>query len=283
MPFRLATKDARAVLVTDAGLYDLERHSGGKLPSDPMEAIAHHAELHAVAAGLGGSPDAVYDVDALGICVPRPQKIFGIGLNYRAHAEESQMEIPPNPLVFCKFANCLASATDDIIVYGPTTDWEAELVVVLGSRARDIPEEEAWNHVAGLTCGQDVSERGTQFASKPPHFDLGKSFDTFGPIGPCVVSPDQLADPSNLHLTCDVNGERKQDTRTDDLIFGIPALVSYISGICTLEPGDLIFTGTPSGVGFLSGQFLQPGDVVTTTIEGLGTMTNRCVAREAQA
>jgi len=280
MAFRLATRDDRAVLVVGDDVYDLERNSGGKFSSDPMEAISRHADLHAVAAGVGGAPDARFDVSELGICVPRPQKIFGIGLNYRAHAEESQMEIPPNPLVFAKFTNCLAGPTSDIIVYGPTTDWEAELVLVMGSRARDIPADEAWNHIAGLTCGQDVSERATQFASKPPHFDLGKSFDTFGPIGPCVVSPDQLDDPSNLALTCDVNGERKQETRTNDLIFGIPELVSYISGICTFEPGDLIFTGTPSGVGFMSGTFLAPGDVVTTSIEGLGTMTNRCVAKD---
>jgi len=119
----------------------------------------------------------------------------------------------------------------------------------------------------------------TQFASKPPHFDLAKSFDTFGPIGPCVVSLDQVADPENLAITCDVNGVRKQDARTNDLIFGIPELIAYISGICTFEPGDLIFTGTPSGIGASSSTFLKPGDVVTTTIEGLGTMTNRCVAK----
>lgn len=280
MAFRLANKDDRAVLVKGDGIYDLEKASGGTFSSDPMDAIARHADLHAVADALGDTPDGKFDEDELGICVPRPQKIFGIGLNYRAHAEESQMEIPPNPLVFAKFVNCLDRGNADIIIFGPTTDYEAELVLVMGSRARDIPEDQAWDHIAGLTCGQDVSERGTQFASKPPHFDLGKSFDTFGPIGPCVVSPDQLPDPSNLHLTCDLNGERKQDTQTDDLIFGIEKLVSYISGICTLEPGDLIFTGTPSGVGFMAGTFLKPGDVLTTTIEGLGTMTNTCVAKE---
>lgn len=280
MAFRLANKDDRAVLVKEGGLYDLEKHSGGKFSSDPMEAIARHKELHEVAGALSGGPDQKLDENELGICVPKPHKIFGIGLNYRAHAEESQMEIPPNPLVFAKFANCLDRGNADIIVFGPTTDYEAELVVVIGERARDIPEDKAWDYIAGLTCGQDVSERGTQFASKPPHFDLGKSYDTFGPIGPCVVSPDQLENRSRLHLTCDLNGERKQDTYTDDLIFGIEKLVSYISSICTLEPGDIIFTGTPSGVGFMTGTFLKPGDVLTTTIEGLGSMTNRCVAKE---
>ncbi len=133
--------------------------------------------------------------------------------------------------------------------------------------------------MAGLTCGQDVSERVIQFASKPPHFDLGKSFDTYGPIGRCVVWLDQIPDPENLAISCDVNGQRRQDARTDDMIFDVPTLIAYISAICTLEPGDLIFTGTPSGVGAASGTFLQPEDVVTTTIEGLGNMVNHCVSR----
>ena len=167
----------------------------------------------------------------------------------------------------------------NVIVFGPTTDWEAELVVVMGSHARDIAAADAWDHIAGLTCGQDISERVTQFHAKPPHFDLGKSFDTFGPIGPAVVSLDQFSNPADLKITCDINGTRKQDSRTSDLIFDIPALVESSRGSALLEPGDLIFTGTPSGVGVASGEFLKPGDVITTEIEGIGTMTNRCVAR----
>lgn len=280
MGFRLATMNDRAVLVANDGVYDLEQHAGGRFSPDPMEAIAEFRALHDVAATLGSTPDAPLDRRALGPCVPRPQKVFGIGLNYRTHAQESGMDIPPTPLVFAKFPSCLAGPAADIVLWGPTTDWEAELVVVMGTRARDIPAERAWEHVAGLTCGQDVSERTTQFASKPPHFDLGKSFDTYGPIGPWVVSPDLLADPSDLALACDVNGTRRQEARTNDLIFDVPHLVAYLSSICTLLPGDLIFTGTPGGVGVMTGTFLAPGDVVTTTIEGIGTMTNRCVARD---
>lgn len=279
MAFQLAAIDGRAVLVANNGIYDLERHSGGSFSADAMRAIARSADLHSIAAELGDTPDADFDVTALGPCVPRPQKIFGIGLNYRSHAEETGADLPPAPLVFAKFVNCLAGPTDDVTIYGATTDWEAELVLVMGTHARDIPAENVWDHIAGLTCGQDISERTTQFASSPPHFDMGKSFDTYGPIGPCVVSHDQLEDPSNLAISCDVNGERRQDARTNDLIFGIPELVAYISSICTLEPGDLIFTGTPSGVGVMTGTFLQPGDTITTTIEGLGTMTNGCVAK----
>lgn len=279
MAFRLATMNDRAAILAADGVYDLERHSNGRFSADPMDAIARHAELHEVAAALGGTPDAPVDSAALGLCVPRPQKVFGIGLNYRSHAAETGAEPPAAPLVFTKFPSCLAGPTSDVVVYGATTDWEAELVVVIGCRARDIPAEKAWQAVAGLTCGQDVSERTMQFAAKPPHFDLGKSYDTYGPIGPVIVSLDQFSDPSDLALTCDVNGERRQDARTSDLIFGVPELIAYISAICTLAPGDLIFTGTPAGVGVMSGTFLKPGDTITTTIEGIGTMSNRCVAK----
>lgn len=279
MAFRLAAIQDRAVLIADGAVFDLERHSGGRLSADPMAALARHAELHQVAASLPDTADAPFDAAALGVCVPRPQKVFGVGLNYRSHAVESGMELPSAPLVFTKFPSCLVGPTSDVVLYGPTTDWEAELVVVIGTRARDIAAADAWRAVAGLTCGQDISERTTQFASKPPHFDLGKSYDTYGPIGPAVVSLDQFADPSDLAISCDVNGERRQEARTSDLIFGIPELIAYLSAICTLEPGDLIFTGTPSGVGAMSGTFLKAGDTITTTLEGIGTLTNRCVAR----
>lgn len=280
MAFRLATVDDRAVLAIGVGIFDLERHSNGRFSADPMNAIERHAELHEVSSALEGkTPDGPFDAAAAGPCIPRPQKVFGIGLNYRSHAAETGMELGDVPLVFSKFRNCLTGPEGDVIVFGETTDWEAELVVVMGRHARDIAAEDAWEAIAGLTCGQDISERRTQFSSKPPHFDMAKSFDTFGPIGPYVVSLDQFDDPSNLALTCDINGERRQDARTDDLIFSIPELISYLSAICTLEPGDLIFTGTPSGVGVATQTFLKPGDTITTTIEGIGSMTNRCVVK----
>jgi len=280
MTFRLANQRGRAALLRGAGLFDLERHSDGKFGSDPMAALARHAELHAVARGLDDrQPDGVVDPAALEACVPRPQKIFGIGLNYRDHAAESKMELPRFPIVFTKFPNCLTGPAGNVILYGPTSDWEVELVVVIGSRGRDFAATDAWRHVAGLTCGQDISERRTQFATKPPQFNLGKSFDTFGPIGPAVVSVDHFANPDDLGLTCDVNGERKQNARTSDLIFPVSELVAYLSSITTLEPGDLIFTGTPAGVGAATGTYLKEGDVIESTIEGIGTMRNVCVAK----
>jgi 2-keto-4-pentenoate hydratase/2-oxohepta-3-ene-1,7-dioic acid hydratase in catechol pathway len=279
MAFRLASIENRAVLLKDNGVFDLEKHASGFSP-DPMEAIARYRDLHEVAASLDGPGDGEIDPSLLSVPVPRPQKVLGIGLNYRAHAEESKMDIPEKPLVFNKLSSCVVGPNSDVIVFGPTTDWEAELVVVMGTSARDIPAEQAWDNIAGVTCGQDISERTTQFASRPPHFDLGKSYDTFGPVGPSIVSVDQLDNPNDLGLQCSVNGEEKQNARTSDLIFDVPALVEYISAICTLQPGDMIFTGTPSGVGAMAGTFLQPGDEITTTIETVGTMTNRCVARE---
>lgn len=281
MAFRLGTQNQRAVLAVGDRLYDLEKHSDGAFGSDPMAALANHERLHAVAEALAGrEADGSLVPSALGACVPRPQKVFGVGLNYRSHAEESKMEIPKTPLIFTKFPNCLTGPAADVVLFGPTTDWEAELVVVLGKRGRDIPADQAWGHVAGLTCGQDISERRTQFASNPPQFSLGKSYDTFGPIGPYVVSVDSFSNPDDLGLTCDVNGDRKQDARTSDLIFPVPELIAYLSSVMTLEAGDVIFTGTPAGVGAMTRTFLQPGDVITTEIEGIGSMRNTCVARE---
>jgi len=282
LAFRLATIQNRAVLVQNAGVYDLEKHSTGRFSADPMQALERFRELHEIAEALPDVPDGAVSVAELGICVPRSQKIFAVGLNYRAHARETERQPPATPLVFAKFRNCLAGPSDDIILRGATTDWEAELVVVMGTRARDISRAKAWDHVAGLTCGQDLSDRETQFANDPPHFDLGKSFDGYGPIGPYVVSADQLEErAADLEITCKVNGELRQHARTSDMIFTVADLVAHISSVCTFEPGDLIFTGTPSGVGRTTGTYLQPGDTVTTTIEGIGTLTNRCVAERA--
>ena len=279
MTFRLANRAGRAVLLHGDDYHDLEAASSGSFGSDPVAALARVAELHEVMAALGERPaEGAVSPGDLGPPVPTPQKVFGIGLNYRNHAEESGMDLPTTPLVFTKFPSCLTGPSGDVVVVGEHTDWEAELVVVVGTGGRDIPAAEAWDHVAGLTCGQDVSQRRTQMASKPPQFSMGKSYDTFGPIGPAVVSIDSFGDHTDLELTCEVNGEVKQHDRTSDLIFDVPALVEYLSSILTLVPGDMIFTGTPGGVGAASGTFLKPGDVVTTTIEGIGTMRNTCTA-----
>lgn len=278
MGFRLANVEGRAALVHGDHYYDLEAVADDDLGPDPMAAIAQADRMDELSAGLADlEPTGALGDVTLGPPVPRPSKTFGIGLNYRTHAAESNMEIPTSPLVFTKFPNCLCGPTADVELRSDGCDYEGELVAVIGLGGRDIAPDDAWNHVVGLTIGQDISDRPAQFLSKPPQFNLGKSFDTFGPIGPCVVSLDELDDPANLRLTTAVNDEVRQDDSTANMIFDVPALVSFLSSITTLETGDLIFTGTPAGVGAAQRKYLADGDVITTTIEGLGTMTNRCV------
>ncbi|MCL4144410.1 UNVERIFIED_CONTAM: hypothetical protein GTU68_035242 [Idotea baltica] len=213
----------------------------------------------------------------IGAPVPTPRNVFGVGLNYRPHAEESNMELPERPLVFGKFASCIVGPHADVELRSETADWEVELVVVIGNPGRDISAADAWDHVLGMTVGQDISDRRLQFAAKPPHFDLGKSRDTYGPMGPVLVSTDSFADPTDVAVSCDINGERKQTDRTTSLIFSVAELIEYLSAIITLDTGDVIYTGTPAGVGAASQTYLKPGDVITSEVEGIGMMVNNCV------
>lgn len=280
MTFRFANVAGRSALVdSDGHWFDASRVSGGAVSNGPTGAWHQLDELHRAAGAISeAEPDGnIADAD-LRPPIPSPRSVFAVGLNYRSHAEESKMPLPDSPLIFTKFPSCLAGPNDAVILGGSTDDYEAELVIVIGRRGRDIGPADAWGHVGGLTVGQDISDRTLQFASDPPHFDLGKSRDTYGPIGPVVVSTDSFADPDDLLITCDVNSERRQKDRTSNLIFDVPTLIGYLSSILTLSPGDLIFTGTPDGVGAASLRFLGDGDVITTTIEGIGGLTNRCRA-----
>ena len=280
MTFRFASLRGRSQLVVGDGTrcVDIERASGGRFPSDPMSAFARWDEIRSFAATLtdAGEPFATASLDAPS---PRPPQVFGIGLNYRSHAEESKMEIPSSPLTFTKFPSSVAGAAAEIPVVGPMIDWEVELVVVIAAGGRDIPESSAWDRVAGVCIGQDISDRATQFATKPPQFSLGKSRRNFSPFGPWLVDAKGLAGRDALRIAMSVNGEQMQSACTDDLIFSVPAIVSYLSGIVELLPGDVIFTGTPGGVGMgLKPQrFLAPGDVIESTLEGHLSMTNVCV------
>lgn len=274
--FRLAhlrtpDHDSRAVLLDDqGGWHDLAGVADDDTLADPMAAVARHDELHELAELAGHRPpDGVVADGGLGPCVPRPSKVFGIGLNYASHAAESNLVVSDSPATFTKFPNCLAGPQDDVVLGGDTVDWEVEVVAVIGLRGRSIAETDAWSHIAGLTLGQDISDRTVQLASTPPQFSLGKSFDTYGPIGPAVVSLDAFEDPDDVALWCDVNGERMQASRTSDLIVGVPALVAYLSSICTLEPGDLIFTGTTGRT-----QPVKAGDVIEIEIDGIGVLRN---------
>lgn len=214
--------------------------------------------------------------------VPRPEKIICIGLNYADHARETGKEAPSEPVVFNKLQTALRAAGDPIVLprLSSKVDYEAELVVVIGVRGRHIPKERALDYVAGYTCGNDVSARDWQQHKPGGQWLLGKSFDSFAPLGPELVTADEVGNASNLAIRLSINGRTMQDSRTSQLIFGVPELISYISGICTLAAGDLIYTGTPSGVGVARKPpvYLQPGDTVEVEIEKVGVLRNPVVA-----
>ncbi len=213
--------------------------------------------------------------------VPDPQKVICIGLNYSDHAKESGMEPPPEPVVFNKFGTAVA-AHDDAIVVPPNSeavDYEAELVVIIGQGGKNIAEADALAHVAGYACGNDVSARDWQLHKPGKQWLLGKTFDGFAPFGPHLVTRDEVSDPGNLAIRLRLNGKTLQDSRTDQLIFNVPQLIAYLSQVCTLMPGDVIFTGTPPGVGFARKPpvLLKPGDTCEVEIEKVGMLRNAFV------
>lgn len=281
MSVRLVNVGGRAGVDLGGVVADVERRSGAQFSSDPMAVLQNWDTFVNWAKGLKREDgDAKLDEAKLGPPVPRPTKVFGIGMNYRAHAEEAGLEIPTAPVVFTKFPNCITGPRADVVLSSTYVDWEVELVVVIGRRGRGISAAKAFEHVAGYCAGQDISDRKAQFADKPPQFSMGKSYDSFGPIGPALVSIDAFAKPNDLALSCDVNGERMQAARSSDLIFPVAELIAFLSKRCTLEPGDLIFTGTPSGVGSTRDprRYLKAGEEIVSTIEGIGQLVNRCVA-----
>ncbi len=217
-----------------------------------------------------------------GPCVTNPQKIVCIGLNYRKHAEETKAPIPKYPILFSKFNNALTGHGRDVTL--PKTsaevDYEAELAIVIGKRAKDVSEEEALDYVFGYCCANDLSARDLQL--RTPQWLLGKTCDGFCPLGPYLVTADEVGDPNRLYIRTTVNGQVRQHSNTADMIFSCRQIVSYISRHMTLLPGDVILTGTPEGVvlGYPKEKrvYLQPGDVVSVEIERLGVLTNRLVA-----
>ena len=222
-----------------------------------------------------GAPIRLGDV-VLGAPVPRPEKVIGVGLNYRDHAAESGTTIPDEPMLFPKYANSVVGPGAEVVVPAVTDepDFEAELGVVIGRRASSVREADALGHVAGYTCMNDVSARDLQRRSS--QWMLGKAIDTFLPCGPWLVTADEIADPQTLSIRCCVNGEVMQDSSTANMAFGVASLVAFISRTITLEPGDLIATGTPPGVGMARTppRWLRDGDEMTVEIERIGSLTN---------
>jgi len=279
---RIATVSQRLCLITDGGAIDVATASNSQFEADAATVYPRWQEFADWAESAELPEPVPYAPEALGSPSPSPRQVYGIGLNYSDHVAESGFAKPvTGPPVFTKFPSCITGPHGAITLPpGGHTDWEVELVVVIGRTATHVPAGSAWRHVAGLSVGQDLSERILQMAATPPQFSLGKSYPGFGPVGPWLVTPDEFSDPDDLELGCFVNGEQMQKGRTSDLIFNVPELIEQLSAVTPLLPGDLIFTGTPSGVGLGRSpqRWLGPGDVVTSYIEGIGEMRHTFVA-----
>ncbi|MBG1233471.1 fumarylacetoacetate hydrolase family protein [Aestuariivirga litoralis] len=241
-------KDLDGDAVSPAGLAKLKKLDIAKLPKVP------------------GKP-------RIGACIANPQKFVAIGLNYSDHAAESGLKVPPEPVVFTKHTSCL-SGPNDVVTIPPRSqksDWEVELGVIIGRKAKNITEKDAMKHVAGYCVVNDLSEREFQI-ERSGQWTKGKCYDTFGPVGPWLVTKDEVKDPQDLHLWLELNGKRVQDGSTKTMVYGVAFIVAYLSEFFTLMPGDIITTGTPPGVGMgmKPPQYLKPGDKMVIGIDGLG-------------
>ena len=278
---RIAAVSGRLALIEADRYTDVAAASSGQFGPDPDSAYRRWNEFTDWARSQSGAPAGKIAAGTFDAPVLQPRQVFGIGLNYGAHAAESGVATPDDsPTVFTKFPSCLTGPTSTINLPSPTVDWEVELVVVIGRLAQQVSETDAWNYVAGLTVGQDISERTVQLAGPVPQFCMGKSYPSFGPIGPLVVTPDEFTDPDDLEISCSAGGRVLQSGRTSQMIFSVPDLISRISRICPLLPGDLIFTGTPPGVGAARApqEWLRPNTTLISEIKGIGRMENPIVA-----
>jgi len=277
---RFGNLSGRLTLFTDAGAIDVEKASQSRFGSDPQAVYEQWDEFVAwarkVVADPSGTDVTRFRPEDLGAPVPAPAQIFAIGLNYVEHAKESNFAVPDTfPPTFTKFRTSLAGPVTTVTIPpGGNVDWEVELVAVIGRRAERVAAADAWSYIAGLSAGQDISERITQLSGPAPQFSLGKSFPGFAPVGPWVVTVDEFADPDDLELQCAIDGETVQHGRTRDFVFNVPALIEGLSRVTPLLPGDIIFCGTPSGVGQgrTPKRFLKAGEVLVSQVEGVGEL-----------
>ncbi|HVL13697.1 MAG TPA: fumarylacetoacetate hydrolase family protein [Gemmata sp.] len=275
----------RVAVATADGYVDLHATDPG-LPKCMKGLLAAGPAGRKAAAEAAASKGAVkYAADAVKLLppVPDPGKILCIGLNYRDHAIEGGKAIPTEPVLFAKFPNTLIAHGENIVLpkVAQKVDYEAELVIVVGKKGRHIPNDNsAFDYVGGYTCGHDVSARDWQFRGEEKQWSIGKTFDTFAPTGPVLVTADELTDPHSLQVQLRLNGTTLQNSNTKEFIFGVPHVLWFLSQVVTLEPGDLIFTGTPPGVGIARKPpvLLKPGDVAEVEIEKIGVLRNACVA-----
>ena len=277
---RISNVDGRLTTFVDGKPVDVAEASGGRFGPDPQDGFERWEQLVDWGRSIGARGAGAVDADRLDAPVPRPRQVFGIGLNYVAHAMEGPWGVPDVPAVFTKYPTCIVGAKHIVQIPAPTTDWEVELVVAIGRRAHGVVAADAWSYVAGLTIGQDISERTLQRAGNVPQFGLGKSYPGFGPTGPWLVTVDEFTNPDDLSLSCALNGETMQDWNTDDMIFDVPALIEFLSASKTLLPGTVILTGTPHGVGFARKppRYLKAGEEVVVKLEGVGELRNPVIA-----
>ncbi|MER7558120.1 fumarylacetoacetate hydrolase family protein [Nocardioides sp. NPDC126508] len=282
---RIANRAGRLVLITEYGAVDVEEATQGRFGPDPTAIYRRWDDFVTWASSVQLPAGVPYDDAELGAPVPESGQVFAIGLNYRGHAMESGIaDLPVEPPVFTMFRSSITGPCGELELPTQTVDWEAELTVVICREARHVTAADAWDHVAGLTIAQDYSERTRQLVQPVPQFSLGKSFPGFTPMGPVVVTLDEFAnaglDHEDLEIGCSIDGEQVQKSRTSDLIFSIPVLIERLSAVLPLQPGDVILTGTPAGVGagMKPARFLRPGEEVVTWIEGIGQLRQTCVA-----
>jgi 2-keto-4-pentenoate hydratase/2-oxohepta-3-ene-1,7-dioic acid hydratase in catechol pathway len=282
---RIANFGGRLTLLLADGAVDVATASDGRFGPDPQAIYEVFDDFKEWAASLGdpataGFDPATVDWATLGAPAPAPRQVFAIGLNYRDHAAEGGFTaMPEKPTVFTKFPSSFSGPITDVQLPPGSVDWEVEVVAVISRAARDVDASRGWDYVAGLTVGQDLSERQLQMSGPVPQFGLAKSHPGFSPTGPVLVTLDELSDPDDLAIGCAVNGEEMQKARTADMIFPIPQLVAFLSSVVTLYPGDVIFTGTPSGVGGARNppRFLNPGDELRSWVDGIGELRQRFV------
>lgn len=272
--------------IVDETVINLAEASGGALPNDMLAFLAMGANGLDAAQAIATKANA----DAYGVAlsdvklmspITNPNKVVAIGLNYIDHIKESNAEVPKIPIMFTKYTSSIVGHGDDVRwdpAVSAKVDWEVELAVVIGKSAYRVSEEDAFDYIVGYTVCNDVSARDLQI-EVGDQWIRGKSLDTFCPLGPCIVTKDEIADPHNLKLKTTVNGQVMQDSNTKELLFKIPYLISYLSQAFTLQPGDVIITGTPPGVGMgmKPPVYLKDGDVMTVEVEGIGELTNPCV------
>lgn len=284
---RLANLHGRATLLAaGGGGLDVAKASDNRFPSDPQALYRDWDAFRQWAEGKDGEADIAVDEDRLEAPAPGPRQVFAIGLNYAEHANESGLGHPDTaPPVFTKFPSSITGPRSTVALPSENVDWEVELVVAIGRRAHHANEDDAWSHVAGLMVGQDISERVVQLSGPAPQFSLGKSYPGFAPLGPALVTTDEVGDPDDLELGCRLDEEVLQLGRTGDMIFSVPELIARLSAVCPLLPGDIIFTGTPAGVGMgrKPPRYLKPGTVLSSHITGVGELHNPLVAGQGYA